>query len=91
MRKFSIREESKTRESVRFQTRTPTAGTAAVDRDLHSPLGHVIALVKIFRSFYVFPLVDLNQLVYCLWKLVHWLKSYFGGYFDKKSPVAPLA
>jgi hypothetical protein len=45
---------------------------------------------KFWRRF-VFPLVELDRSVYCLWKSVHWLKSYFGGFVHKKFSVAPLA
>jgi hypothetical protein len=34
-----------------------------------------------FFSFQVFRLVELNRSVYCLWKSVHSLDSYFGGIF----------
>jgi hypothetical protein len=41
-------------------------------------------ILEKFWSFYVFPFVELNRSVYCLWKSVHWLKSYFGGIFHRK-------
>jgi hypothetical protein len=43
--------------------------------------------LKILWSFCMFPLAELNRSVYCLWKSVHWLKSYFVGYFHKKYPL----
>jgi hypothetical protein len=57
----------------------------------NSSIAPLKRISKYLRSFCVFPLADLNQSVYCLWKSVHWLKVILWVFFIKISPVAPLA
>ena len=44
----------------------------------------------VFWCFSFVPLIQLNRLVYYLWKSVQGLKIYWRGYFFGNSPIAPL-